>query len=69
MVLRSSVEDVTIRVALEAAWVVRVSNILFHSRGSPFSYSVEEEDNELLIYNYKSFRLHIGGRSKYVKQS
>ena len=29
------------------------------NRGSPFSYSMKEEDNELLIYNYKSFRLGI----------
>ena len=34
------------------------------NKGSPFSYSVEEEDNELLIYNYKSFRLGINGRQE-----
>ena len=34
------------------------------NRGSPFSYSVKEEDNELLIYNYKSFRLVINGQQK-----
>ena len=30
--------------------------------GTPLSYSVKEEDNELLIYNYKSFRLDVGGK-------
>ena len=29
--------------------------------GTPLSYSLKEQDNELLIYNYKSFRLDIGG--------
>lgn len=31
------------------------------NEGTPFSYSVHGEDNELLIYNYKSFRLGING--------
>ena len=32
------------------------------NKGTPLSYSLKEEYNELLIYNYKSFRLDIGGK-------
>ncbi len=28
--------------------------------GTPFSYVVHGQDNELIIYNYKDFRLYIG---------
>lgn len=31
------------------------------NKGTPFSYSIKGEDNELLIYNYQSFRLGING--------
>ena len=34
------------------------------NKGSPLSYFLKEEDNELLIYNYKSFRLVINGQQK-----
>jgi len=31
------------------------------NKGTPFSYSIKGEYNELLIYNYKLFRLGING--------
>ena len=34
------------------------------NRGTPVSYFLKEEDNELLIYNYKSFSLGIGGKQE-----
>ena len=32
--------------------------------GTPFSYAVQGEDNELLLFNYKDFDLRIGGKKK-----
>jgi len=32
--------------------------------GTPFSYAVPGSDNELIIYNYKSFFIHINGAYK-----
>ena len=30
--------------------------------GTPFSYAVPDEDNELLVFNYRDFHLYIGGK-------
>lgn len=35
------------------------------SQGSPFSYAVSGQNNELLIYYNKYFELNIGGESRY----
>ena len=32
--------------------------------GTPFSYAVQGEDNELLLINYDNFKLLIGGEEK-----
>jgi len=37
--------------------------------GTPFSYAVPGQDNELLIYNYNGFELFIGGERKEVHES
>ena len=34
------------------------------NKGTPFSYAVQGEDNELLLFNYKDFDLRIGGEKK-----
>jgi len=32
--------------------------------GTPFSYAVQGQDNELIIYNHGDFYLYIGGESR-----
>ena len=39
--------------------IIRLSNA-----GTPFSYAVQGEDNELHLFNYKDFDLRIGGKKK-----
>ncbi len=34
-------------------------------QGSPFSYAVSGQDNELLIFYNENFELHIGGEKRY----
>jgi len=34
--------------------------------GTPFSYAVTGEDNELLLYNYKDFHVYINGGNRLV---
>ena len=34
------------------------------NKGCPISYALQEEDNELIIYNYKAFQIGIGGHLK-----
>lgn len=34
--------------------------------GTPFSYAVPGQANELLVYNYKDFHLYIGGTARLV---
>ena len=34
------------------------------SNAGTFSYAVQGEDNELLLFNYKDFDLRIGGKKK-----
>ena len=36
------------------------------SKGSPFSYAVSGEDNELLIFYNGNFELDIGGEVRFV---
>ncbi|XP_078379112.1 neuronal pentraxin-1-like isoform X1 [Oculina patagonica] len=40
-----------------------------NSRGTPFSYAVPGQDNELIIYNYKDFHLYIGGEQRITHYS
>ena len=35
--------------------------------GTPLGYAVPGQDNEFIIYNYKSFMLFIGGKYRSVK--
>ena len=34
--------------------------------GTPLGYAVPGQDNEFIIYNYKSFLLFVGGNSRSV---
>ena len=38
----------------------------YNNYGTPFSYAVPGQDNELLVYNYKNFDLYIGGAFRLV---
>jgi len=35
--------------------------------GTPLGYAVSDQDNEFIIYNYKSFMLFVGGNHRSVK--
>jgi len=35
--------------------------------GTPLGYAVSDQDNEFIIYNYKSFMLFVGGSYRSVK--
>lgn len=37
--------------------------------GTPLSYAVSGQDNEFIIYNYKSFMLFVGGELRSVKMT
>ena len=37
--------------------------------GTPLGYSVPGQDNEFIVYNYKSFHLFIGGHYRLVRNA
>lgn len=38
----------------------------YNNEGTPFSYAVSGQANELLVYSYKNFHLYIGGDGRLV---